>query len=80
MSITLEMEAKRKQESRDIVKSIIEFGINETQKIDIMFLLAMHLENHNDLQEITSFLKKFKTSINKDEEKEDNKNKPKLIT
>jgi len=80
MSVVLEREAKRKQESRDIVKTIIDFGVNEDQKIDIMFFLSMSLENNKNMKEITGFLKKFKTSINKDEEKEDNKNKPKLIT
>jgi len=79
MTIRLEKEAKQKQQSRDIVKTIIDFGVTEKQKIDIMFFLAMTLENHSDLQEITNFLKKFKSSINKDEKNENNNNKSKLI-
>jgi len=79
MTIRLEKEAKQKQQSRDIVKTIIDFGVTEKQKIDIMFFLAMTLENHVDLQEITNFLKKFKSSINKDEKNENNNNKSKLI-
>lgn len=79
-SIALEKEAKRKQESREIVQKIIEFGVNEDQKIDIMFFIAMTLENQKNFQEITQFLKNFKTNINIDEEKENNiNNKPKLI-
>ena len=75
MNIQLEKEAKRKQESRDIVKTIIDFGVTDTQKIDIMFFLAMSLENNGNLKEITNFLKKFKTNINNEEKKENNKNK-----
>jgi len=81
MSVVLEREAKRKQESRDIVKTIIDFGVNEDQKIDIMFFLSMSLENNKNMKEITSFLKNYKNSINIDENKEDNIiKKPKLIT
>ena len=75
MNIQLEKEAKRKQESREIVKTIIDFGVTDTQKIDIMFFLAMSLENNGNLKEITNFLKKFKTNINNEEKKENNKNK-----
>ena len=64
-NILLEKEAKRKQESRDIVKEMLNFGITEQQKIDIMFFLSMTLENNSALKEITSVLKKFKTDINK---------------
>jgi len=81
MSVVLEREAKRKQESRDIVKTIIDFGVNEDQKIDIMYFLSMTLENNESMKEITSFLKNYKNSINIDENKEDNIiKKPKLIT
>ena len=75
MNIQLEKEAKRKQESREIVKTIIDFGVTDTQKVDIMFFLAMSLENNENLKEITNFLKKFKTNINNEEKKENNKNK-----
>lgn len=75
MTVELEREAKKKQESRDIVKTIIEFGVNDSQKIDIMFFLAMTIENHNNVKEITNFLKKFKSSINNEEKIENNKNK-----
>jgi hypothetical protein len=79
MTIKLEKEAKQKKQSRDIVKTIIDFGVTEQQKTDIMFFLAMTLNNHSNLQEITNFLKKFKSSINKDEKNENNSNKSKLI-
>lgn len=64
-NILLEKEAKRKQESRDIAKEIINFGVTENQKIDIMFCLTLTLENNEALKEISEVLKKFKTDINK---------------
>ena len=45
-----------------------------------MFLLALTLENHNEVQEVTSFLKKFKKTINNESEDTKIENKPKLIT
>ena len=50
---------KRKKESRDIVKQILDFGVNEDQKIDIMFNIALTIENNTAMKEITSTLKKY---------------------
>jgi len=80
MTVFLEREAKRKEASRNIVKEIINFGVNDVQKIDIMYFLAMTLDNHSDLQKVTGFLKNFKSNINKDEKQENNNNESKLIT
>ena len=81
MNIELEVKAKRKKESRDIVKEIIQFGVTEDQKYDIMFNLALTLENNIALKNIIQELKKYITSINNDQE--DNKispvNKNKII-
>tara|TARA_B100000214_G_C23617824_1_gene468106 strand:+ start:182 stop:430 length:249 start_codon:yes stop_codon:yes gene_type:complete len=63
--------AKRKKESREIAKQVIDFGVKEDQKIDIMFNIAMTLENNLAMKEITDVLKKFRENINK---KEDNDN------
>jgi len=71
--------AKRKQESRDIAKKIIDFGVTEDQKVDIMFNLAMTLENNTSMKEITSVLKKFIEKFNNDEEEDNNSTKGKLI-
>ena len=60
--------AKRKKESREITSEIIKFGVKEDQKIDIMFNLAMTLEDNNAMKEITDILKKFREKINKEEE------------
>jgi mannitol/fructose-specific phosphotransferase system IIA component (Ntr-type) len=71
--------AKRKQESRDIAKKIIDFGVTEDQKVDIMFNLALTLENNTSMKEITSVLKKFIEKFNNDEEEDNNSTKGKLI-
>lgn len=67
--------AKRKQESREITKKIIDFGVTEDQKIDIMFNLAMTLESNIAMKEITSTLKKFIEKFNNDEEEDSVKGK-----
>ena len=81
MNVKLEIQAKRKKESRDIVKEIISFGVTEDQKYDIMFNLALTLENNAALKSITQELKNFITMINNDEEvnKIDLNNKSKII-
>jgi hypothetical protein len=71
--------AKRKKESREITKQILDFGVTEDQKIDIMFNIALTLENNTAMKEITSTLKKFIEKINKDEEVDNNKERAKLI-
>jgi len=72
--------AKRKKESREITKQILDFGITEDQKIDIMFNIALTLENNTAMKEITSALKIFIEKINKDEEvNNNNKERAKLL-
>jgi hypothetical protein len=73
--------AKRKKESREIAAEIIRFGVKEDQKIDIMFNIAMTLENHSVMKEITNFLKKFTEKINNEDEEDNIKNnKGKILT
>ena len=71
--------AKLKQESREITKQIIDFGVTEEQKIDIMFNIAMNLESNTAMKEITAVLKKFMEKINIEEEEDNNSPKGKLI-
>ena len=63
----------QKKESRDIVMKIVEFGVSEEQKIDIMINLAMTLENNQNMKEIVNLLKKMTINFN-DEEKDNNIN------
>ena len=41
----LEEDTEKTLQCREIVKKIIEFGVNESQKIKIIKLLAMEIEN-----------------------------------
>lgn len=81
MNIELEKRAKKKQESRSIVKEIIDFGVNEEQKYDIMFNIALTLENNGAIKEITNILKNYMSVINNDQEENKvlNSNKNKII-
>lgn len=62
--------AKRKEESRKIVKEIIDFGVTEEQKIDIVFNIIMTLESRDAMQEIGNVIKKYNTKVNKDREED----------
>ena len=67
--------ALEKEESRKIVKEIINFGVTEEQKIDIMYFIGMTIEDNLLMKEITNFLQKHKSSINNEEKNVNNKKK-----
>jgi hypothetical protein len=50
--------AKQLQACRDIVREIDNFGINETQRLQVVYLLSLGLENRDALVEITAAAKK----------------------
>jgi len=75
----MEKEAKLKTMSRKIVKEILDFGITESQKIDIMYFLSMEIENHETSHEISKFLKKFRVKFNTEEEDNKIETKPNKI-
>ena len=60
-----------KQQYRDIVKEIENFGVTEEQKIDIMYFLAMNLNDNKKMKSICNFLENY---INKINNEADNKN------
>ena len=51
--------AKHLQACRDIVREIDNFGINETQRLQVVYLLSLGLENRDALVEITTEAKKY---------------------
>ena len=53
-----------RERSRQIVQEILNFGVNEQQKLHVMFLLALNLEDNNKMKEISNFLKKYEQNIN----------------
>lgn len=52
--------AEENRTAREIVKEIGNFGINERQRWMIIYMLAMELENIEDLKALTSFVKSRK--------------------
>lgn len=79
-SVKLEKLAKEKQQSREIVNEILSFGVTEQQKLDIVFNIAISLENNAAMKEITLLLKKYRETINNEADSGNNiKDKPKII-
>jgi hypothetical protein len=81
-SVKLEKLAREKQKSREIVSEIMKFGVTEQQKLDIIFNLSLTLENNQVMKDINEILKKYRETINKDEESDNNipgNDKPKII-
>ena len=80
-SVKLEKLAREKQKSREIVQEIINFGVTEQQKYDIIHGICLSLENNDALKNIAETLKKYREVINKEEETDNNvdDNKPKII-
>ena len=44
---------------RKIVRTITEFGVNEAQKLKLIYLLALELENRDHLQEISGLVRRI---------------------
>jgi RAB protein geranylgeranyltransferase component A len=80
-SVKLEKLAREKQKSREIVQEIINFGVTEQQKYDIIHGICLSLENNDALKNIAETLKKYREVINKEEETDNNvdDNKLKII-
>jgi len=78
-SVKLEKIAKEKQQSREIVKEILSFGVSEHQKLDIINGLVVSLENNKALKDISEVLKNYREVINKEEETDNNSNKQNKI-
>lgn len=84
MSYTVKLEklARDKQKSREIVQEIINFGVTEQQKYDVIHGICLSLEDNEALKNIITVLKKYRESINKEEETDNNikdNDKPRII-
>jgi|TARA_R100000008_G_C3516479_1_gene131583 hypothetical protein len=53
---------------REIVKEIINFGVSENQKLQIIYLLSLELESRDKMVGITELVKSQKTGL-KEEKK-----------
>ena len=73
-------ELNKKKEARKICKTILEYGVTDDQKIEIILNLALSLENNENMKKIVGFIKKFGTNFNTEEnsnniDTDSNKNK-----
>jgi len=66
-----ERDAKESIVCREIVQKILDFGVNERQKLQIIGLIALELENREDMIQITEIVKSIR---------EDEKPSQKLLT
>ena len=80
-----EIDAVLMLECRKIVKNLINFGINDQQKIQIMYLLSLELESRDAMQVVIDAVDKIKKMDSKvkfsltTDEDEYNSNKSKLL-
>jgi hypothetical protein len=51
--------AEKLQQCREIVREIENFGIDELQRTQIIYLLSLGLENREALEEISNISKKY---------------------
>lgn len=57
------------EKTRNIVKEILDFGINESEKIKIIELLCLELENTDLMKNIINILKNQDVKENSEENK-----------
>ena len=69
---------RERQQSRDIVKEIVDFQVTESQKLDIIYYLSLTLENNLAMKSIADTLKEFRESVN--DENENKTEKRKILT
>ncbi|MAG26180.1 hypothetical protein CMI47_11515 [Candidatus Pacearchaeota archaeon] len=53
-----DVSAEKSSQCREIVREILNFGVNEFQKIRIIQLLSLELENRDLMLKITNIVKK----------------------
>ena len=78
-SVKLEKLAREKQQAREIVAEILNFGVTEQQKYDILNGICLSLEDNTALKDIASTLKKYREVINKEEDTDNNIDKQNKI-
>jgi hypothetical protein len=51
--------SEENEQCREIVQEIVNFGISDRQKLLVMYLLALDIEDVEKMQNIASFFKEF---------------------
>ena len=77
--MNLKLDSREKQKAREIVKEVLNFGVSEQQKLDIINGLVISLENNDALKDLSEVLKNYREIINKEEETDNNTNKQNKI-
>mgnify|MGYP003121720486 FL=1 len=81
----LEIDAEKMLECRQIVKNLINFGLTESQKLQIIYLLSLEMESRDALNIITESVNRIKSLDENtkfsltNEEIDYNEQKPKLL-
>ena len=65
-----DLDAEKSIQCRDIVREIVNFGVDENQKLKIIKLLSLELENNSNMKKIVNVIKEI----------DENKNSDKLLT
>ena len=51
--------------AREIVQTVMDYGVNQKQIYQMIFLLCLELENQDHVKELTSLVKSLQTTKNK---------------
>jgi hypothetical protein len=65
-----DIDADKSERCRQIVREIINFGIDENQKLKIIKLISLELENNSNMKKIVNVIKEI----------DENKSSDKLLT
>ena len=57
--VRINMLVNQRIKSREIVKEILDFGVTENQKLDIIYEITLNLNNNDAMKEIANILKKY---------------------
>jgi hypoxanthine phosphoribosyltransferase len=60
-----ELDAEKSLECRKIVKNIVNFGVSEAQKVQLIYLLGLELDSRESLELIAGIVKKIRESDKK---------------
>jgi len=54
---------------RDIVKKIMDFGVKQSQILNIIYFLSLELENRDQMLDISNLVKNMKFNLTEDDTK-----------
>ena len=54
-----DVKAEKSIQCREIVSEILDFGVDESQKLQIIKLMAMELENNNSMKKVVNTIREI---------------------